>query len=97
MAFTTRTATINTAALATQTLPEEAVQVLAIVGLAGGATAIAATTYTVQSTAPASATEVEFTGSANAPSETLTFDAALTANGVLFVTYVPVGAVPASL
>ncbi len=96
MQFETRTVPVVTTATAAQTLPENAVQVLSVVGLDGAATAIAATAYTVQSTAPASATEVQFTGTADTPSNTLTFDAALTAAGLLVVTYVAEGAIPAA-
>ena len=97
MAFQTRTVTVVTTATAAQTLPEPAIAVTNIVGLAGAATSISGTAYTVQTAAPASATEVQFTGTPQAPSTTLTFDAALTAAGVLFVTYVPVSAIPAAL
>lgn len=96
MNLLTQTAAIATVASVNQTLPEPAAQVISVVGLAGAATAISATAYSVQSGAPASASEVQFTGTANAPSTQLTFDAALTASGLLLVTYVPVGGMPAS-
>ena len=92
-----RVAVINTAASATQNLPVEAVNVSSVVGLAGAATSIAATTYTVQTAAPGSSSEVQFTGTPDNPSKTLTFDAALTANGLLLVTYSAVGDLPANL
>lgn len=97
MQYQTRTVPVVTTATVGQTLPEPAVAVLNIVGLAGAATSIAATEYTVQTAAPASATEVQFTGTPQAPSTALTFDAALTAAGLLVVTYVPVSAIPAAL
>lgn len=96
MELQTETVAIATVASATQTLPKNVAQVLAITGLAGAAATISATSYSVQSTAPASANEVQFTGTANAPSDQLTFDAALTAAGLLIVTFVPDGALPAS-
>ena len=81
---------INTAASATQTLPENVVQVVSVIGLAGGATSISATTYTVVTGTPA-AGQVQFTGTPQSPSNTLTFSAALAANGLLLVTAVPLG------
>ena len=93
----TKWVVINTAASVTQTLPEKAVEVKNIIGLAGAATSIAATGYTIQTAAPASATEVQFTGTPNSASDTLTFDAALTANGVLLAEIVPVGDLVASV
>jgi len=92
----TKTYAINTANSATQTIPEAVEQVVSVIGLAGGATSIAATTYTVVSGTPA-AGQVQFTGTPGSPSNTLTFEAALTANGLLLVTAVPVGAVRASV
>jgi hypothetical protein len=89
-----RTVPIVTAATVTQNLPEQAAEVLSVVGLAGAATSIAATQYTVVATTPG-AGQVEFTGTPEAPSATLTFNAALTAAGLLIVTYRPVGAIQA--
>jgi len=90
-----RTCFINTQATATQNLPEPAAEVLTVIGLAGGATSIAATTYTVTSSAPSTG-QVQFTGTPESPSNTLTFSAALTANGVLMVMYRPVGTIEPS-
>jgi hypothetical protein len=86
----TKTKVLVTTASATQTIPA-AEYVTQVVGLAGGATSIAATEYSIIPAAPTSATEVQFTGQPGSPSTTLTFEAALTAAGVLIVEYVPVG------
>lgn len=96
MDFNVVTVAINTAASDAQTLPHEAAAVTSVIGLAGAATSIAAETYTVQAAAPTAAGQVQFTGTPAAPSKTLTFDAALTANGLLIVSYVPVGAIPSN-
>lgn len=90
MLYVLKTIAINTAASATQSLPEPSIGVKSVIGLAGGATSIAAETYTVVSGAPA-AGQVQFTGTPSAPSSTLTFDAALAANGLLIVSYLGVG------
>lgn len=95
MIVNTKTYPINTAASATQTIPEAVEQVELVIGLSGGATSIAAETYTVVSGTPA-AGQVQFTGAPGSPSDTLTFEDALAANGLLLVTAVPVGAVRAS-
>lgn len=95
MRYTTKAAVISTAAAAAQTLPEPAVRVTKVVGLAGGATSIAATNYTLVSGAPG-AGQVQFTGTPQSPSATLTFNAALPAAGLLVVEYVPVGAIGAA-
>lgn len=96
MQLRTNMAVINTAASATQALPDGlvAAQVLSVTGLAGGATSVAATNYAVVTGAPA-AGDVQFTGTPAAPSGTLTFNAALTANGVLLVVFTAPGDVPA--
>ena len=86
----TKMAVVPTKATTAQTIPA-AEAVTGVWGLAGGATAVALTTYTVQASAPASADEVQFTGKPGAPSKTLTFDAALTDGGLVLVEYVPVG------
>jgi len=86
---------VNTANSATQTISENVVQVESVIGLAGGATSIAAETYTVVTGSPASG-QVQFTGTPQSPSNTLTFEAALAANGLLLVTAIPLGAVRAS-
>lgn len=91
----TKIAYINTAATSAQTLPEPAVEVKGAVLLIGGATAIAATSYTVVQSSPSSS-EIEFTGTTASPSSTITFSAAAAANGLLLVEYVPVGALPAN-
>jgi len=91
----TKTYVINTANSATQTIPEAVEQVELVVGLAGGATSISATTYTVVSGSP-SAGQVQFTGAPGSPSNTLTFESALAANGLLLVMAVPIGAVRTS-
>lgn len=95
MQLRTSMAVINTAASANQTLPDGilAAQVLSVTGLAGGATSIDATSYTVVTGTPA-AGDVQFTGLPASPSGTLTFNAALPANGVLLVVYTPPGDVP---
>lgn len=88
-------AIVNTAASATQTIPS-AELVTGVWGLAGAATSIALTTYTVQAASPASADEVQFAGTPGSPATSLVFDAALTVNGLLLVEYVPVGGAGAS-
>lgn len=96
MQFNTKTAVLVTTASSTQDLSEDAAYVVSVVGLAGGATSVAATSYTVQTAAPATDTEVQFTGTPQDPSPTLTFDEELAADGLLLVTYVPIGAIPAA-
>lgn len=96
MNVTTQTATLVTSAALTATLPENAVRVISVVGLTGGATAIDATSYPVVSGAPA-AGQVQFTGTTSNANDTLTFEADLAANGLLLVTYVPEGALPSAV
>ena len=86
---------VITAASATQTLTYPAIRVNNVSGVAGGSTSFSATPYTVKTAAPASATEVQFTGTPVAPATTLTFDAALTASGLLLVDYDEPGTLPA--
>ena len=95
--LTTKTALIVTTATATQTLPEDAVQVVSAVGLDGAATSIAATAYTPVTSGTPTSSEVLFSGTPATPSATLTFEAALTAAGLLLVNYVPKGAIPSNL
>jgi len=78
-------------------LPENAVNVSSVFQFAGvsavaGDPTVSSTIYTVQTSAPASGTEVQFTGSADDPSSTLTFSGALTAGGLLVVQYTQEGA-----
>ncbi len=96
MNLTTQTVALVTAAALTATLPENAARVISVVGLAGAATAIDATNYPVVSGAP-TAGQVQFIGTTSNASDTLTFEADLTANGLLLVTYVPEGALPSAV
>lgn len=96
MDLKTKTVVIYAAGSATQTLPSPAVRVNRVTQITGGATWAAPTKYTVVSGTPASG-QVQFTGTPQAPSNTLTFPAALTAGDLLIVEYVPAGAVCAAL
>lgn len=95
MTLQKKTVVIYAAGSATQSLPAPAVQVTRVTQITGGATWAAPTKYTVVSGAPA-AGQVQFTGTPQAPSNTLTFSAALTAGDLLIVEYVPAGAVCAA-
>ena len=90
-----KTSLIYATASATQTLPQSAVMVNKVTQITGGATWAAPTKYTVVTGTP-SAGQVQFTGTPQSPSATLTFPAALTAGDLLIVEYVPVGAVGAA-
>ena len=82
---------------ATVSLPEPAVAVESVAYVAEGVAAFAATNMTVTTTAPADASHVQFTGTPEAPSSTLTLNAApATAGGLMLVAFVPVGGVQAS-
>lgn len=87
--------TIYATASATQTLPKQAVKVDKVSLITGGATWAAPTKYTIVTGTP-SAGQVQFTGTPQSPSATLTFPAALTAGDLLFVEYVPVGGIAAA-
>lgn len=54
------------------------------------------TSYTIQTAAPTSDTECQFTGGPSSPSQTLTFNAALTAGAIVHVRYAPPGSLPAA-
>jgi len=95
MQLTTRTAVIACAAAASQTLPEKAVAVLSAVILSGTTLPGIAAALTPVTGTPA-AGQIQFTGTPEAPSETVTLNAAPTVGTPLFVTYVPVGAVQAA-
>lgn len=95
MDFRKETTVIYATASATQTLPKQAVKVDKVFLVTGGATWAAPTKYTVVTGTP-SAGQVQFTGTPQAPSATLTFPAALTAGDLLFVEYVPVGSIAAA-
>ena len=97
MELTTKQVSIILGTSASVTMPEPAVSVTAAGLIVGGATAFAATAQTIVATTPTGA-QVQFTGTANAPSTALTLGAApTTAGGLLIVTFVPVHAVPASI
>lgn len=91
--FPERQRAVVTAASTVQTLPEQADMVLTVDLLAGGATSVDYKSYSVVSTT-ATSTAVAFSGVPGSPSDTLTFNAALTAGGGLVVTYVPAGHIP---
>ncbi len=84
---------LDTSASTKQTLHELADIVERVYLLAGGATSIALKRYTVVSTT-ATTTAVAFSGTPGAPSDGVTFSAALTAGGVALVRYVPAGHLP---
>ena len=86
-----KTAQIRATNTTGQTLPEPAARVLAVNVLdPAAANPNTLINYPVVSAAPA-AGQVQFTGRPEAPSSTLTFNAALTANSLVLVDYVPVG------
>jgi hypothetical protein len=77
----------------TLTLSVPAQAIKRIVGLIGAATSVAATTATVVTAAP-TGTQAQFTGTAEAPSNTVTLGSGWAANSILLVTYQPAGAFP---
>jgi len=95
MTLNRRTAVIYAAASATQTLPGQAVMVSRVTLITGSATWATPTKYTVVTGTP-SAGQVQFTGTPQSPSSTLTFPSALTAGDLLLVEYVPAGALVAA-
>jgi len=97
MIFPRKTVVFYAAGSATQTLPNniQAVQVTRVTQVTSSATWAAPTKYTVVSGTPA-AGQVQFTGTPQNPSNTLTFNAALNAGDLLIVEYMPVGAVCAA-
>lgn len=97
MIFPRKTVVFYAAASATQTLPNniQAAQVTKVTQVTGSATWAAPTKYTVVSGTP-SAGQVQFTGTPQSPSGTLTFPAALTAGDILIVEYLPIGAINAA-
>jgi hypothetical protein len=95
MALNTKTEYIILGTVANVTLPENAAQVVSVAEWPESGTAWS--NLSVVSTAPA-AGEIQFTGTADAPSNTLTLNAApATAGGMLLVRFVPIGAVPAAV
>lgn len=97
MIFPRKTVVFYAAASATQTLPNnaQAVQVTKVTSIPGGGTWAAPVKYTVVPGAPSSG-QVQFTGTPQSPSGTLTFPAALTAGDLLVVEYLPAGGVCAA-
>ncbi|HEY3367785.1 MAG TPA: hypothetical protein VGK74_22230 [Symbiobacteriaceae bacterium] len=97
--LTTRTAVIDCANAAAQTLPEPAAAILGAEiqdqNAANGAV-LPDTALAVVVAAP-QAGQIQFTGTASAPSRTVTLAAAPAAHTVLFVRFVPQGAIPAAL
>lgn len=79
---------------AAQTLDKTFAAVTQVLLTTGGATATTVANLTVQQTAPTSSSEVEFTGTAAKPNDTLTMDAAPAAAGKLVVTGIRPGAIP---
>lgn len=93
-----RTAVISCTATTNQTLPENAVLIVNAYYLNGNATAglpITGQKLTVVTAAP-SAGQIQFTGTPQSPSNTVTLSAAPTAGMQLAVQYVPQGALPAA-
>lgn len=95
MTLTKKFTLLYAAASATQTLPEQAVMITSVTQVTGGATWAAPTKYTIVTGTP-SAGQVQFAGTPQNPSATLTFPSALTAGDLLLVEFVPVGAIPAA-
>ena len=97
MIFPRKTVVFYATASATQSLPNnaQAVQVTKVTQVTGSGTWAAPTKYTVVSSTPSTG-QVQFAGSPQSPSGTLTFPAALTAGDLLVVEYLPVGAVCAA-
>lgn len=95
MTLQKKTVVLYATASATQNLPAPAVQVTKVTQITGGATWAAPTKYTVVTGTPA-AGQVQFTGTPQSPSSTLTFSATLTAGDLLIVEYVPAGAICAA-
>lgn len=95
MAYETKTYEIITTATATQTLPENVVEVLGATQIATGQTSVTASALTPTTSAPA-AGQIQFTGSPHAPSNQVTLSAAPPAGELLLVTAVPVGAANAA-
>lgn len=92
----TKLVTFQAAAAAAQTLPENAVYIASIlVGEFAVAPAVFQD-YTVGTAAPAG-TVAQFTGTPAAPSNTITFAAALAATDTVTVSYVPEGGLPSNL
>lgn len=98
-AIETRTAFIHCVNAAAQTLPERAVAVVAAeiqdTNAAAGSPLLDRALAVVAG-APA-ANQIQFAGTAQAPSNQVTLNAAPVAGTVLFVRYVPQGAIPAAL
>lgn len=98
MAYTLhrKSAWIQALAQANQTLPEPAALVLRVANLdPTAANANDLTDWPVVSGTP-TATQVQFTGTPQSPSSTLTFGTHPAADTQILVDYVPVGAIPAS-
>jgi hypothetical protein len=91
--FPERVDIVVTSASTVQTLHEQADMVIGADLIAGGATSIDVKAYTVVSTTATSAA-LAFAGKPGTPSDSLTFNAALAANGLLAVRYVPAGHIP---
>jgi hypothetical protein len=87
----TKTAVINAAATAAQTLPEAAVLVISAEQASTAAYGVG-TALTPVTGAPA-AGQIQFTGTPQAPATGLTLNAAATVDQILTVTYVPVGGI----
>lgn len=86
---------VVTTATAAQTLPQKVARVNSVIGVTGGAS-VAATSYTVVTGAPG-AGDVQFSGTPQNPSDTLTFNAAQVAAGVLLVDVDVPGDIPANI
>ena len=84
------TAVIVAAAAAAQTLPAKALAVLSAAQASTTAYGVATALTPVASGLAAG--DIEFTGTSSAPSATVTLNSAATADQVLTVTYVPLGA-----
>jgi len=84
----------GTAAGGSVTLSHPAAQVVRGVVLLGGATAISAVTMAAQTATSTSANVLTFTGTAEAPSSTVSFGSGVPANSILVIEYIPADRVP---
>lgn len=92
----TKSVSFAAAASAGQSLPDEAMILTQCTLITAPGTAYATVADQAIVTGAPAAGQVQFTGTGNSPSSSLTFHAALVATDELLVQYVPVGALPAA-
>lgn len=85
----------GTAAGGTLTLSKAAARVIAVTGLVGGATSVAATSATIGTSAP-TGTGAQFTGTAQNPSASVVLGTGWAANSIVTVTYDAAGSTPSN-